>query len=92
MMGWDGDAATGYSWWMAAFMLLLVAAVALGAWAMLHGDGHAGSTTVTPTPRAVLDRRLAAGEIDAETYADLRRLLEGAASRTGTGETGAGPR
>lgn len=92
MMGWYNDAGTGYGWWMAGMMLLLVAAVVVGAWAVLRGSGNPGSTTVAPTPRAVLDRRLAAGEIDAETYAELRRLLEDGGSRTVTGDAGTAPR
>ncbi len=78
MMNWYNDGSGTGSWVaMAVLMLVVLALVALGLWAVLRSTGRDTRTSVTETPRATLDRRLAAGEIDAEQYAQLRRLLEG---------------
>jgi uncharacterized membrane protein len=63
---------------MSLMMLFWVAVLVVAVWAGVHflrGGGR--QATVSPTPRAVLDTRLASGEIDAEEYANLRRLLDG---------------
>ena len=78
MMGWyDGWGGGG---WLAMTLMMVfwITLIALAIWAAVRfaGNGPAAVTT-TPTPRAILDHRLAAGEIDAEQYAQLRRLLEG---------------
>jgi uncharacterized membrane protein len=39
---------------------------------MQHPDAHLGENS----PRAILDKRLVNGEIDAEKYADIKKLLE----------------
>lgn len=78
MMDWY-DNGSGAGGWvaMAALMLVVLGLLALGLWAALRSTGRDTRTSVTETPRATLDRRLAAGEIDAEQYARTRRLLEG---------------
>ena len=88
MMGWYNDGSGVGSSAVTGLMLLFWVAV-LGAaiWGGLHflrGDG--GRATVSPTPRAVLDTRLASGEIDAEQYAALRRLLDGQSAGTASSE------
>ena len=37
---------------------------------------HVSATDKMETPRQILDRRFASGEIDAETYSQARKLLE----------------
>ncbi len=80
MMGWyDGWGGGG---WLAMTLMMVfwIALVGAAIWAVARFAGHgstAGATGATPTPRAILDHRLAAGEIDAEQYAQLRRLMEG---------------
>ena len=56
----------------------------LGCGALRRQRSGAAGTTATPTPRAILDHRLASGEIDAEQYAQLRRLLDGQSAGAGT--------
>jgi putative membrane protein len=84
MMGWYGTD----GWWGAGMMMFMgvfwFALIAVAVWAIVKltrqtgapGTGTPGTGTVEPT-RHVLDRRLAAGEIDAEHYAEMRRVLEG---------------
>jgi putative membrane protein len=79
MMGWYNDGWGAGSWAaMSLMMLFWIAVLSVAVWAGVHflrgGGSHA---TASPTPRALLDARLASGEIDAEQYANLRRLLEG---------------
>lgn len=82
MMGWYNDGWGVGSWLvMGLVTFFCVALVAIAVWAGIHvlrADSSAkpGPQT-TLTPRATLDQRLAAGEIDAEQYALLRRLLDG---------------
>ena len=84
MMGWYNDGWGGGSWVVMGLMMLFWGAVLGGVvWAAVHflrGDG--GHATATPTPRSVLDTRLASGQIDAEQYAGLRRLLDGTSAGT----------
>lgn len=76
MMDWYGG--MGGGWWvlMALFWVVLVIAIV---WAMarLFPRG-AGSEREPEDARAILDRRLAHGEIDPETYATLRDALRDA--------------
>ena len=73
---WDGG-----TWaWMVVVMLLFVGALIFGIFAVVRAsdrDRHRDRST----PRApdgafgILDDRLARGEIDAEEYAERRRIL-----------------
>jgi putative membrane protein len=80
MMGWyDGWGGGG---WLAMTLMMVfwIALIGVAIWAAVRLAGRgpsAAGTTAAPTPRALLDHRLAAGEIDAEQYAQLRRLMEG---------------
>jgi putative membrane protein len=77
MMGWYGD-----GWgagWMVVMLLGWVALLGFGVWAVVALTRGRGPATPEPRavePRAILDRRLAAGEITAEEYAQVRRLLD----------------
>ena len=82
MMGWYNDGWGGGSWIAMTLMTFFwVALIVLAAWAGIHFLRADSSATPGPqtslTPRAILDQRLAAGEIDAEQYAQLRRILDG---------------
>lgn len=86
MYGYDGD---GRAWaWMAVMMpLMWIALIAFTVWAVARLS-HNPSVLSTPTPHKplptqdretaedILDRRFAAGEIDAETYAAARKQLK----------------
>lgn len=83
MMNWyRGD---GYGGWMngggMVFMAIMwVLIFALGIWLVTWLTRREKTTTSLPqseTPRQILDRRFAAGEIDAAAYAQARRLIEG---------------
>ena len=77
MMGWYGD-----GWgagWMVVMMLGWLALLGFGVWAVVALTRGRGPAMLEPRPvepRAILDRRLAAGEIAAEEYVQLRRLLD----------------
>jgi putative membrane protein len=88
MMGWYNN---GWGWGSGFGMLLMLLVwgglIALGIWAVSRltrgsGGGQQGQPTLE-TPRQILDRRFAAGELTAEQYAEARRVLEGRSS-TGT--------
>jgi putative membrane protein len=87
---WDGQSdhmSSGDWWWMALMMLFWVAVLALLVWAVVRlsraiESHHSSSGGVRPsgnreTPRELLDRRYAAGEIDSATYSEMRTRLEG---------------
>ncbi len=73
--GWNGS---GSGWWMMGTMALFwIAVVAIGIWLVLRvtDQGYKQSKSID-TPRAILDRRLASGEISVEQYAAARKLIE----------------
>jgi len=84
MMGWYDET---WSWtgafWMLLMMTVWVGLIAMGIWtvARLSRSGAAQSSSVE-SPRQILDRRFASGEIDAEQYAQARHVLEGRAADT----------
>jgi len=87
MMGWYNN---GAGWGSGVGMLLMLLVwgglIALGIWAvarLTRGSGPAQPTTTLESPRQILDRRFASGDITAEQYAEARRVLEGRSS-TGT--------
>ncbi len=78
MMNWYGD---GYGWMGGGGMILMaviwILLIGLGIWLVTWLTRREKSTPIQETPRQILDRRLAAGEIDAAAYAQSRRLIEG---------------
>ena len=85
MMGWYDH---GWDSWMLATMLLWPLVIAVAAWALVvltRGDRDNDDET----PRRILDRRLATGEIDAVQYERLRGLLDNDAM-TGSTKSSAG--
>ncbi len=81
--GWsDGHMWGGYGgWWGMGLMALFGAALFVAlVWGVVRMTRSEGTTTVLDSPRAILDRRLAAGEISSEQYAEARRLIENRAT------------
>lgn len=83
MMGWYGNdwGAAG----LVGMLMMLVfwgGVVALAVWGVARvtrSDHH--PATAMESPRATLDRRFASGDLDAEGYAQARRVLEGQPSQ-----------
>ena len=93
MMGWYGGGMTGFAWMgMGLFWLVLLGLIVWLVLRLLPGRSQGapvtpgapvgtrtGSTTSGVEPAlAILDQRLAAGEVDVETYRTIRStILEG---------------
>lgn len=77
MMDWSGSfgGMSGYGMWM--MLLFWGVPVALAVWALVRMTRHRSSPTSAESPRQILDRRFASGELDAEQYGEARRVLEG---------------
>lgn len=75
MDGWhDGMGAGG--WVLMTFVWVALVALAVWAFAQLFArDNHSGEDRRDPRPDEVLDRRLASGEIDEQSYDRLRAKL-----------------
>ncbi len=78
MMYWGGN--TG--WWSGGMIfmgLFWLALIGLAVWAVLRLSSRpdSQSSAGVESARHILDRRFAAGEIDAQAYAESRRVLEG---------------
>lgn len=74
--GWMGPVmgVSAVLWWV----LVAVIVIALVRWLRApQSGGQPGAGTPAQDPRQVLDLRFARGEIDADEYADRRRLLTG---------------
>ena len=78
MMYWHDNTGWMSGIGMLFMIVFLVSLIVLGGWAVvrLTGPGHPAAATAE-SPRQILDRRFASGEIDAEQYALARRVLEG---------------
>lgn len=77
MMGWYGDGwGSGYS--MLLMLLLWAVVIGLGIWAVARLTRSNTSQGTLESPRQILDRRLASGEINGQQYAEARRLVENA--------------
>lgn len=78
MMGWyPGGWGWAAAWGMGTMIVVWAGLIALAVWAIARAtrtEQPSGATT--ETPRAVLDRRFAAGDIDVDEYARRRRALE----------------
>jgi len=78
MMNWYRD---GYGWSNGGGMVLMaviwILIIGLGIWLVTWLTRRDTSVPRQETPRQILDRRFAAGEIDAASYAQARRLIEG---------------
>jgi putative membrane protein len=83
MMNWNDNSGwmNGNGMWM--MLLFWGVLVALAVWAVVRMTRHSSSATTAEGPRQILDRRFASGELDAEHYAEARRVLEGRSVTTG---------
>lgn len=71
---WDGGLASGYWWvWLLGWVLVLVSLLVFGVWAVWT---LAGRRSGTDSALAVLQRRLAAGEISQEDFDRTRRAIQ----------------
>jgi len=82
MMGWYGN-----DWGVAGGigMLLMLAfwggLIALAVWGISRITRSDHPAVSSESPRAILDRRFATGDLDAEGYAQARRILDGQGSQ-----------
>lgn len=83
MMGWY-DNGWGSGLGMIVILLIWGGLIGLGVWAVARLTRGELRPTPVETPRQILDRRFASGEIDAEQYAEARHLLEGRSAATPT--------
>jgi len=76
MMDWYDHGGMNGSWmvFMGIFWLLIIG---LGIWFVTRLTQRDKTSGSKETPRQILDRRFAEGEIDANDYAKARRLIEG---------------
>lgn len=77
MMGWYGNGGWGAGMlFFGLFWMILVAAAVwvFARWATRTQDPH---DRTPESARAILDRRFASGEMDAEQYGQARRVLDG---------------
>lgn len=63
--------------WMVFMWIFWVIIIGLGIWFVTRLTQRDKTRGVQETPRQILDRRFAAGEIDASDYAKARRLIDG---------------
>lgn len=77
MMNWYGDG-TGWMGWGGMFFMSLfwILLIGLGIWLVTSLTRRDRPTEKLESPRQILDRRLASGEIDATEYAQARRLID----------------
>ena len=78
MMNWSGG--MGAAGWvlMSVLWVVLIAVIVWAMAALLGRTDRSGGATIADRPEDVLDRRLASGEIDADTYDALRAKLHAA--------------
>ena len=76
MMDWYDNGGMNGSWmiFMGIFWVIIIA---LGIWFVTRLTQRDKKSENKETPRQILDRRLASGEIDASDYATARRLIDG---------------
>jgi len=75
MNGWNG-AMTWEGWLFMSFLwVLLLGVIVWAATQLFPGRRDARPAESGDEPRRILDRRLASGEIDLDTYEKLRRTL-----------------
>ncbi len=83
-MNWYGD---GTGWMNGAGMIFMglfwILLIGLGIWLVTWLTQRDRPTEKQESPRQILDRRFASGEIDATAYAQARRLIDNRSSDMG---------
>jgi putative membrane protein len=79
MHGWN-DGMTWEGWLFVSLLWALLVGVIVWAAAQLFPGRRDAHVERREEPRTILDRRLASGEIDLETYERLRRTLSAGVS------------
>ena len=79
MMNWSGGIGTTGWVIMAVLCVALIAAVVWAIAALVSRNDSASGVTTAVGPEEIVERRLANGEIDLETYDTLRAKLRAAA-------------
>ena len=78
MMNWSGGmGATGWVL-MSIFWVVLIVAIVWAMTALFGGNERSNSAATADRPEEILDRRLARGEINHDTYDTLRAKLQAA--------------
>lgn len=74
--GWDRS---GSNWFlMGGMMIFWISVIAIGIWLILRvTDRDRKQVKNIDTPKSILDRRLASGEMTLEQYAEARKRIEG---------------
>lgn len=82
IMMWEYYKDWSYGWgnpglWMAIHAILIIAGIALIAFFVLKGiSRNSGTQQGSPTARQILDERYAKGEIDKETYEQMKKDIQ----------------
>ncbi len=76
-MGWYDNGWMNAGVGMLMMLLIWGGLIALGIWTVTRLTRSSPPTRPEETPRQILDRRFAGGEINAEEYAQNRHILEG---------------
>ncbi len=77
MMDWNGNGG-GWGAGMVIMVVFFVALIALAVWAVVRLSRRSDEPSRSvESPRQILDRRFASGEVDEAQYAQARRVLDG---------------
>jgi putative membrane protein len=77
MMDWNGNSG-GWGAGMVIMVVFFVALIALAVWAVVRLSRRTDEPARSAeSPRQILDRRFASGELDESQYAQARRVLDG---------------
>lgn len=77
MMDWNGNSG-GWGAGMVIMVVFFVALIALAVWAVMRLSRRTDEPgRSVESPRQILDRRFASGELDEAQYAQARRVLDG---------------
>jgi putative membrane protein len=77
MMDWNGHMSSG-GWILSILVIIVIGAAIVWIARELSARPDRGGAAVM-SPREILDRRLASGEINTEQYDELRQTLRGTA-------------
>jgi putative membrane protein len=77
MMDWNGNGG-GWGAGMVIMVVFVAALIALAVWAVVRLSRRTDEPARSvESPRQILDRRFASGELDETQYAQARRVLDG---------------